>query len=143
MRGGLQLLSTILFDARVHDNERLVSLMQRSIVSSYVPISGGEGVVGESQQERRREQDPSLGDNMTEQRVSCPFVGDDLSGPPLAWTLIWRGTYSNLYGEYVPDEIRQWGYVFWDEGRLRKHGGEAVLARQWEARWEEDPREWL
>lgn len=133
----------MLFDPEIRDNERLVSLMQRSIVSSHVPISGHEGVLGESHQARRREQDPSLGDSMIEERAACPFVGDELSGPPLAWTLIWGGTYSNLYGGYLPDEIRQWGYVFWDENRLRTHGGEQVLIAQWEGRWDEDPRDWL
>lgn len=143
MRGGLKLLSTTLFDARIRDKERLVSLMQQSIVSSYAPISEYEGVLGESQQTRRREQDPSLCDRMTEERAACPFVGDDVNEPPLAWTLIWSGTYSNLYGEYIPNEIRQWGYVFWDEDTLRKHGAEQILAQQWEARWDEDPREEL
>lgn len=42
---------------------------------------------------------------------------------------------------YVPDEMRQWGYVFWDADRLEKHGGMDVLTRQWEDRWDEDPRE--
>jgi hypothetical protein len=37
--------------------------------------------------------------------------------PPFAWILMWRGKYSNLYGEYIPDLLRGWGYVMWDERR--------------------------
>lgn len=143
LHGGLSLLGTMLFDAKVCEKESLVGMMQRSIVSSYIPISKNEGILGESQQARRREQEPTLGDSMTEERVPCEFVGDDLSGPPFAWTLIWGGTFSNLYGWYIPDEIRKWGYVFWNKDRLQKHGGEQLLATQWEASWDEDPRETL
>lgn len=117
--------------------------MQQSIVSSYIPISDVEGVLGETQQTQRREQEPSLGDHMTEERVPMPFRGDGLDAPPLAWTLIWGGTYSNLYGWYTSDEMRRWAYVFWDGARLRSHGGEELLARQWEDCWDEDPREML
>ncbi|RMZ78575.1 hypothetical protein DV738_g3796, partial [Chaetothyriales sp. CBS 135597] len=58
--------------------------------------------------------------------------------PPLAWTLIWHGTYSNLYGWYIPDEIRRWGYVMWDAARLERTGGKELLMRQWIEYWDED-----
>lgn len=142
LRGGLNLLQTVLFDlAGQHDQERLVETMQQSIVSSYIPISATEGIFGEMQQLQRRQQEPSLGDSMTEERAPCPFGGSDLTTPPLAWTVIWGGTYSNLYGYYTCDEFRRWAYVFWDGDRLRRYGAEEVLVMQWKYYWDEDPRE--
>lgn len=143
LRGGLSLLSTVLSDIGPHDQERLVDIMQRSIVSSYIPISGHEGLFGQSKQQRRRQEEPTIGDSLTEERAPCPFCGDNLSAPPLAWTLIWGGTYSNLFGWYTGDELRQWAYVFWDGVRLRKYAGDEFLAKQWEQCWWEDPRETL
>ncbi|KAJ4386827.1 hypothetical protein N0V93_009725 [Gnomoniopsis smithogilvyi] len=143
LRGGLSLLSTVLSDIGANDQERLVNIMQRSIVSSYIPISGHEGLFGQSKQQQRRQEEPTIGDSLTEERAPCPFCGDNQSVPPLAWTLIWGGTYSNLYGWYTGDELRQWAYVFWDGVRLRKYGGDEFLAKQWEQCWWEDPRETL
>lgn len=57
LHGGLGLLQTILLDTTPEDNtERLVALMQRSIKSSYIPLAGFEGVLGEyaSDEMRRR-----------------------------------------------------------------------------------------
>ncbi len=73
-----------------------------------------------------------------------PFVGDlasDVHGscPPLAWTLVWRGTYSNLYGDYLENKMRLWGYVMWDAERLETEGGTALLLKQWGTDW--DPRD--
>lgn len=78
---------------------------------------------------------------MMEARAPCPFVGDDLDAPPLAWTVIWSGTYSNLYDWYTCDKMRESAYVFWDGSRLRKYEGEEFVALQWESCWDEDPRE--
>lgn len=54
-----------------------------------------------------------------------PFIGDGVPDeyeprPPLAWTLLWCEEYANLYGHYVPDNIRRWGYVMWDAARLEQ-----------------------
>lgn len=87
------------------------------------------------------DEEPTSGDSLREERAPCPFCGDNLSAPPLAWTLIWGGTYSNLYDWYTGDELRQWAYVFWDGVRLRKYGGDDFLAKQWEQSWWEDPRQ--
>ncbi|CAN8097711.1 unnamed protein product [Discula destructiva] len=135
LQGGLVLLFTILFDTGLNDQERLASLMQRSIVSSYIPINALEGILGESQQSARRRGKPTPGDRMTRNRTPFPFSRDDLSEPPLAWTLIWSGTYSNLYGWYTSDEMRRWAYVFWDAERMEKWGGRELLRRQWEEYW--------
>ncbi|CAN8097708.1 unnamed protein product [Discula destructiva] len=67
---------------------------------------------------------------------SVVSVGDKVppSGPPLAWTLIWKQIYVNIYGEYVPESLKQWGWVMWDEGRWAKEGELQVrdlVVEQW------------
>ncbi|KAL7916982.1 hypothetical protein ACQKWADRAFT_307934 [Trichoderma austrokoningii] len=138
---GTSLLHTVLFE--IKDHEHLVSLMQRHISSSYVPLNVSEGVFGETQQAIRRRDHPSEQDQMQEERVPCQFCGDgEPDTPPLAWTIIWGDTYSNLYGCYTLDEMRRWGYIFWDAARLESTGAREVLRRQWEESWgDEDPRD--
>jgi len=98
--------------------------------------------LGEIAQFQRRQERLSDRDQKRQRRDPLPFKGDgepEANGlrPPLAWTLMWRGTYSNLYGYYVQDVIRCWGYVMWDAARLERTGAKEVLARQWEAGLEE------
>ncbi|RAH78651.1 hypothetical protein BO86DRAFT_381993 [Aspergillus japonicus CBS 114.51] len=71
-----------------------------------------------------------------------PFRGDHVPDPkgefpPRAWTLMWHDTYSNLYGEWIPWELRSWGYVFWDAGRMETEAKEVLLWR-WERSFDED-----
>jgi hypothetical protein len=137
---GLFLLHTVLF--KVKDHEHLVSTMQQHITSSYIPFNAIEGALGETQQALRRENYPSERDRMQEQRVPFPFRGDsEPDAPPLAWTMMWCDTYSNLYGWYIPEEMRYWGYIFWDAATLECTGGKEVLQRQWEEFWDNDPRD--
>lgn len=111
------------------------------MVSSYIPLDAPEGVFGETQQDLQHEHHPSERDRMQQERAPFPFRGDsDLDTPPLAWTIIWDNTYSNLYGWYISDEIRRWGYVFWDAVRLEHTGGKEVLKQQWAQDWDYDPR---
>lgn len=56
-----------------------------------------------------------------------PFEGDKENLPPLAWVTLWKGTYSNPFGSYIPDSFRDWGYVMWDAGRLVNSGAIATL----------------
>ncbi|KAJ9202201.1 hypothetical protein DTO164E3_3130 [Paecilomyces variotii] len=143
---GLELLHTILF--KIKDHAQLVSTMQKRI--SW-PIGNflGDGALGETAQSQRRQEQLSNRDLRQERRDPFPFQGDevpDANGehPPLAWTLIWKGSYSNLYGCYVQDVIRRWGYVMWDASRLERTGAKEVLARQWRADWgDTDPRDYL
>lgn len=62
------------------------------------------------------------------------FRGDHvpLNGPPLGWVLLWNGTYTNIYGEYIPTSLKQWGCVIWDERRIVSLGIKDVVAKQWE-----------
>ena len=70
------------------------------------------------------------------------MIDADGSQPPLAWTLMWGGTYSNVYGWYIEPDFRRWGYVFWDAARIERTGAEELLLRQVEELWgDEDPRD--
>ncbi len=56
-------------------------------------------------------------------RDPLPFEGDDEPDTnglrlPLAWTLIWRGTYSNLRALHIGRHLPL-GYVMWDAARGR------------------------
>ena len=102
-----------------------------------------EDALGEMSQIQRRQEQVSSRDQKQQRRDPISFSGDgeDKLCPPLAWTLIWQGTYSNLYGYYVQDLIRRWGYVMWDATRLERTDAKEVLARQWETDWgDDDPR---
>lgn len=108
----------------------------------------GNEALGETAQTLRRDRRPSVRDLKQERRDPLPFSGDGLLDvetgkfPPKAWTLVWGGTYSNLYGYYVHETIHRWGYVFWDAARLERTGAIEVLMRQWEEDWgDSDPRD--
>lgn len=60
-----------------------------------------------------------------------PFTSDDAGAPPLAWTLLWGGRYSNLFGGYVPDELRRSKYVIWDAHRIDVDGAKEYLKDLW------------
>ncbi|KAJ0106845.1 hypothetical protein J7T55_014921 [Diaporthe amygdali] len=77
-----------------------------------------EEAVGFAAQRHRRDIQFDDRDRAEERRQAMAFAGDDAGAPPLVWTLLWGGKYSNLFGEYIPDEIRRWGYVFWDAHRI-------------------------
>ncbi|KAM0437874.1 hypothetical protein ACHAPT_002239 [Fusarium lateritium] len=137
---GLPLLHTVLF--QVKDHEHLVSTMQEQIRSSYIPINASEGLFGDTHQQMRRVHNPTERDRMQDDRVPLVFARDELHGPPRAWTMIWGDTYSNLFGSNTSDDIRRWGYVFWDVATLERTGGDKLLRRQWDECWEGyDPRE--
>ncbi|RAK95623.1 uncharacterized protein BO80DRAFT_469240 [Aspergillus ibericus CBS 121593] len=129
---GLKLLHTVLF--KIENHEHLVSTMQDRIAWPAGSFLEGEAL-GETAQIMRRNRHPSPRDSKEERRDPLPFQGDGLHDvhPPLAWTLIWRGTYSNLFGHYMEDSMRRWGYVMWDAARLERSGGKDVLKRQWKA----------
>lgn len=78
----------------------------------------------------RRQKHPSDKDLKQERRDPLPFQGDNEELSPLAWTLIWQGTYSNLFGWYVGDDIRHWGFIMWDAVRLQRTVVKEVLLQQ-------------
>lgn len=117
--------------------------MQRYITTSYIPLNRTEGILGETYPILRRQHNQYDRDRLQEERSPLPFRGDEEEdGPPLAWTLIWGGTYSNLYGYYIPEGMSHWGYVFWDAVRLERTGAKHLLKRQWDDYWDgDDPRD--
>ncbi|KAK4170731.1 hypothetical protein QBC36DRAFT_124736 [Triangularia setosa] len=153
---GLYLLYTVLIKTPYNTNdpsqhENLVRAIQPQIASGSF-LDTMNGGLGDTPQHERRFKQPSSRDEKEKSQVPMPFVGDhsiwqvqDADNdppPPLAWTLIWGGTYSNLYGYFIPDALARWGYVFWDAERLERSGGKELLMRQWEAEWSGlDPRE--
>lgn len=82
-----------------------------------------------SPQSMWREQYPSDRDIKEKRRDPLPFQGDNGELPPLAWTLIWQGIYSNRFGWAVEEKLdsRFWGYVMWDAMRLERTGAEDLL----------------
>ena len=138
---GLELLHLVLF--RVSSHTQLVSTMQEWITWPAGHFLENEAL-GETAQFHRRQEHPSERDRKQQQRTPLPFQGDHEGPlyPPLTWTILWDGTYSNLYGHYIPDTIRRWGYIFWDASRLERSGATEVLARQWQSDWQgDDPRD--
>ncbi|KAH7130725.1 hypothetical protein B0J11DRAFT_523957 [Dendryphion nanum] len=137
---GLELLHTVLTSRSAH--EQLVNTMQQNLCFP-TGYSLEDLFILESPQYLRRHQYPIDEDSMELRRDSLPFIGDtDAKGPPQAWVLIWKGTYSNKYGHTIPETLRRWGYVMWDTGRLSDINGYELLAQQWDEMWDNhDPRD--
>lgn len=135
---GLGLLSDVLFKS--NDHADLVSTMEKQIA---LPRSFTfPDILRALPQSRRQEECPSDRDLKQNQRTPLPFQGDAEDLPPLAWILIWRGTYSSIFGWCISDILRFWGYIMWDAARLEYTGAKELLAQQWERRWGDmDPRD--
>ncbi|GLA46052.1 hypothetical protein AnigIFM63604_008014 [Aspergillus niger] len=141
---GLDHLQKIFFE--IQDHSRLVAVMEESLIlrTSTFICASGLGALDYLTQDDRRIVAPSERDEREERREPLPFRGDkvdesDGAYPPLAWTLLWKGTYSNMFGNYIPDEIPKWGYVMWDAARLERTGAKEVLLRQFVSSfWDED-----
>ncbi|KID81869.1 hypothetical protein MGU_10780 [Metarhizium guizhouense ARSEF 977] len=137
---GLELLHSVIF--KVKDHEHLVSMMQEEI--SFPLGNVLDDAFSEGAQFHRRHNHPSERDLKQTRREPLPFTGETNANdllPPLGWTIIWHGTYSNLYGYYIQDCIRRWGYVMWDAARLERANATKVLAQQWQDDWgDSDPR---
>ncbi|KAM0171185.1 hypothetical protein ACHAPC_011073 [Botrytis cinerea] len=140
---GLKILHRVLI---TRDHDQRVWAMQEHICLPLGEFLESEGtdVLDEWTQQDRRRKHPSYRDQKELRRDPLPFEGDKELCPPLAWTILWQGTYSNRYGGYLEDGIRHWGYIMWDAVRLGETGGKEILARLWEERksdrWS-DPRD--
>ena len=133
---GLELLHVVHF--KIKDHEQLVSVMQANICFSAGSFLDEDfEALGETAQLMRRDEKITEKDWKQRRRDPLPFIDDVGTGPPLAWTLIWGGTYSNLFGIYIPQVYRCWGYVMWDAGRLKNSGGEEALALQWDNEYDD------
>lgn len=115
---------------RTKDHDDLVSLMGKSlnpIQNSFFQVASSAVA-----QCDRRQDDPNDKDRAEESGDALTFTGDDSGRPPRAWVLLWGGKYSNLHGEYVPNELRRQGYVMWDEGRLDAKGTREYFVKLWD-----------
>lgn len=130
----------------------VVRIMENNLVMLWPEFLGGcHGALDITTRHDRRLDYPSAEDKREELRDPLPFRGDivnDSDGeyPPLAWTILWEGTYSNMMGGEGVSYIAEWGYVMWDAARLERTGAKEVLARRWRETLRlllgEDPREY-
>ncbi|KAJ4012507.1 hypothetical protein NW752_008205 [Fusarium irregulare] len=121
---------TVLVDMfNAADRETLVSLVAQHIEMLLDPWIE-EAVSMECQAYRRHWVFPAR-DEAERKRAPMPFTGDSIDSPPLAWVTIWKGTSSNLFGQWIPRSFREWGYVMWDSGRMITAGGIAALEEKW------------
>jgi hypothetical protein len=145
---GIDLLHTVC--CATEDHLHLVWAMQDNICypgGSFLGDERGEGPLGEFEQMERREKWPSKRDEKQLRGDPMPFRGDgepDEHGerPPLAWTLIWREKYTDLYGNYVTDNAHRLGYVMWDAAQLENSGTKDRLLQLWDEAWmDRDPND--
>ncbi|BCR95420.1 uncharacterized protein AKAW2_20360A [Aspergillus luchuensis] len=152
---GLGFIHKIMYETQ--DHMEVVRIMENNLTICWGEFLGGCGMGGcggalepETRHDRRLDY-PSAKDKREELRDPLPFRGDivnNLDGeyPPLAWTILWGGTYSNMIGDEGVSYISEWGYVMWDAARLERTGAKEVLARRWRERLRlslgEDPREY-
>ncbi|KAK3896920.1 hypothetical protein C8A05DRAFT_20213 [Staphylotrichum tortipilum] len=127
---GLVLFHTV---SRTLDHEDLVTVMQRNL--GWYLAESIDYFLNWTIQDRRRSQQPTEDDRREADWESLPFSGDKEDGPPLAWVIIWRGTFSNTYGEVISSAVRDWGYILWDSRRLVRSGGKRELQKAWEDSW--------
>lgn len=99
--------------------------MQSSIFMSHIPLDTSVAI--DTNQAERRRHSRSRRYQLSNEHTRLIFQGD--------------GTYGNVIGEYMPDVMRPWGYVFWDADSLEKDGGRYLLHSRWTECWDEDPRD--
>jgi hypothetical protein len=131
---GLELFERLL---AVEDHETLINKMQRCLTrhGGLRGTSMDQALCQCGQKSTRNLISTNSRDDAQLRRDPIRFTGDavPLEGPPLAWVLLWNGTYSNIYAQYVPITVRNWGYVMWDERRWNELGARDIVLRQWEA----------
>ncbi|RYC62360.1 hypothetical protein CHU98_g3835 [Xylaria longipes] len=132
---GLKMTARLLV---IDDHEKLVSTMQRCLTHFRdldAPMRQALGSVAQSDRREMSDNFPNARDEAEQRRDSIHFAGDAVppDGPPFAWVALWGGKYSNIYGEYVPQSVRRWGYVMWDKRRWIDMGVDGnLVVRQWE-----------
>ncbi|KAH7171617.1 hypothetical protein DER46DRAFT_592456 [Fusarium sp. MPI-SDFR-AT-0072] len=141
---GLQVAST-LFDLQDHLKKVDVVARESVLVVNDLLL---ESTVPYRQEERRMNQH-SDSDLAQDNREKMAFNGDDEDSPPLAWVTFWNGQYSNLYGDFLPRSLREWGYIMWDRNRLVNADALALVDQEWKTYYHrvndegepEDPRD--
>lgn len=110
---GLDALWTLL---KTQDHDKVVEIVSETKVSMAGNLM--TDTVADRLQDRRREANYSERDGKQARRDKMPFTGDAENLPPLSWVTMWRGTYSNMYGSWIPVTFHRWGYIMWDASRL-------------------------
>jgi hypothetical protein len=120
---------------RISDPDELAATLRPYIQQQLSGMWLSE-VTGNTDMHERWERAYSDRDLAQDEGRPMPFCGDDMVAPPLAWVRIWGETYSNLFGTFIPKQLRRWGYVMWDAQRLRETGAEDRLMREWDDMWQ-------
>ncbi|KAK3899646.1 hypothetical protein C8A05DRAFT_17951 [Staphylotrichum tortipilum] len=116
--GGLDLFRRVLAAA---DHDELANLMEANL--AWCTVDTIANMMDWFAQDMAREEAPSERDEAEFRSDKMPFIGDREDAPPLAWVILWRGLYSNTYGDSIPAPLRNFGYVLWDAERLERTGG--------------------
>ncbi|KAF5640821.1 hypothetical protein F52700_3533 [Fusarium sp. NRRL 52700] len=123
---GLSVLSSVF---KAQDRLRLVKVISEEVVSAVDDLLFRTTIPW--YQEERRENQHSDRDQAQDDREKMVFSGDNDDSPPLAWVIFWKEAYSNLFGDFIPRPLRQWGYVMWDGDRLANTDAVAILDQAW------------
>jgi hypothetical protein len=136
----LEFLHSAVFDVKEH--EQLVSWLQENMTFQPCHLRDrDETLYRDTMQQEKLYREGSERSKKMDDQTPMPFQGDDrLDTPPLAWTILWREVYSSLYDSEVPRPLQLWGYVFWDESRLKSTGAIEVIEREMKE-WT-DPRDY-
>ena len=131
---GLKMIVRLLV---INDHEELVTKMQRCLTRDQnldAPMRDAFGSIAQNDRREMSTNFPDARDAAEQRRDQMDFAGDAVppDEPPIAWVLLWGGKYANIYGEYVPELLRRWGYVMWDESRWSDVGAKELVAKQWE-----------
>ncbi|UPL00537.1 hypothetical protein LCI18_011471 [Fusarium solani-melongenae] len=139
---GLPILHTILTT-----NGEVLPALVGSSVAWFEGSFLEDPILSKAAQKRRHREEAAQKRRHREEAASrkqwgiMPFQGGKELCPPLAWTILWNNSTSKLYGDYIPDELRHWGYVMWDAARLETSGATCLLKTQWKEMWAGyDPR---
>jgi hypothetical protein len=105
----MNFLSFVFFD--IKDHAKLVSEMQTHIDRGAF-LGEEYGAACKQVQSWRWKTGPSERDRKQYRRVPLPLQEDREPNrcqllPPLAWTLLWGGTYSNIFGESLRRTARK------------------------------------
>ncbi|RMD44030.1 hypothetical protein DV735_g1076, partial [Chaetothyriales sp. CBS 134920] len=98
----------------IHDHDTLVTKLRRCLTNTIYRDFPIDALFSFTVQFERRDISGTNARDEAEQRMDpLVFQGDTVPpmGPPFAWTVLWNGKYANLYGAYVPEPLRRWGYV--------------------------------
>lgn len=132
---GLQITAKIL--GVVNNHDQLVNKMARCLTRYNhldAPMVEALGVAAQFNRRAHPDYTPNAED-AAEGIDWLPFQGDKVppTGPPLAWVILWRGRFVNVYGGYIPVPLKEYGWVVWDGCRLDSMGVREHIAGQWNA----------